>query len=106
MITQSVGVPLTAKCLSATSRSRSGSLSDSECDTPDWSLSGATIQTSSDKVRAIFSQASRPGAWMPSSLVIRIRIISLYGSRSAAQHEVVRCRAGTPVSPKDKLVRH
>ena len=54
MITQSVGVPLTAKCLSATSRSRSGSLSDSECDTPDWSLSGATIQTSSDRVARDF----------------------------------------------------
>ena len=62
MMTQSVGVPLTAKCRAPTSRRRSGSLSESECDTPDWSLSGATIQTSSDSSRAIFSQASRPGA--------------------------------------------
>ena len=50
MMTQSVGVPLTAKCRSPTSRRRSGSLSESECDTPDWSLSGATTQTSSDNV--------------------------------------------------------
>ena len=54
MMTQSVGVPLTAKCRSPTSRRRSGSLSDSECETPDWSVSGATIQTSSDNARAIF----------------------------------------------------
>src|ERR1035437_4655141 len=78
MITQSVGVPLTAKCRSATSRRRSGSLSDNECDTPDWSLSGATIQISSDSLRAIFSQASRPGAWMPSSLVMRMRMEWFY----------------------------
>ena len=48
MMTQSVGVPFTAKCRSPTSRKRSGSLSESECDTPDWSVSGATIQMSSD----------------------------------------------------------
>ena len=35
MMTQSVGVPFTAKCFGATSRRRSGSFSDSECDTPD-----------------------------------------------------------------------
>ena len=57
MMTQSVGVPFTAKWRSPTSRSRSGSLSDSECDTPDWSVSGATIQTSSDSSRAISSQS-------------------------------------------------
>ena len=51
MMTQSVGVPLTAKRRSPTWRSRSGSLSDSECDTPDWSNSGATTQTSSDSAR-------------------------------------------------------
>ena len=62
MMTQSVGVPLTAKCRSPISRRRSGSLSESECETPDWSLSGATIHTSSESARAIFSQASRPGA--------------------------------------------
>ena len=62
MITQSVGVPFTAKCLSATSRSRSGSLSESECDTPDWSYSGATIHTSSERARAISSQTVSPGA--------------------------------------------
>ena len=51
MMTQSVGVPLTAKRRSPTGRSRSGSLSESECDTPDWSYSGATIQTSSESAR-------------------------------------------------------
>ena len=35
MITQSVGVPRTAKWRGPTSRSRSGSFSDSECETPD-----------------------------------------------------------------------
>ena len=62
MMTQSVGVPFTAKCRSPTWRSRSGSLSESECDTPDWSCSGATTQTSSESSRAISSQTSRPGA--------------------------------------------
>ena len=37
MMTQSVGVPLIAKWRSLISRSRSGSLSESECETPDWS---------------------------------------------------------------------
>ena len=50
MMTQSVGVPFTAKCRSPIWRSRSGSLSDSECDTPDWSCSGAITQTSSDNL--------------------------------------------------------
>jgi len=36
--------------------------------------SGATTQTSSDNARAISSTIFRPGAWMPSSLVQRIRI--------------------------------
>ncbi len=74
MITQSVGVPLTAKRRSPTSRSRSGSLSESECETPDWSNSGATTQTSSDSARAISAQTSSPSEWMPSSLVTRMRI--------------------------------
>ncbi len=74
MMTQSVGVPRTAKWRGPTSRSRKGSFSDSECDTPDWSSSGATIQTSSESARAISSTTFRPGAWMPSSLVQRTRI--------------------------------
>ena len=77
MMTQSVGVPFTAKRRSPTSRSRSGSLSESECDTPDWSFSGATTQTSSDSARAISSHTSSPGAWMPSSLVMRMRTTRL-----------------------------
>ena len=48
MMTQSVGVPFTAKCRSEISRRRSGSLSESECETPLWSVSGATTQTSSE----------------------------------------------------------
>ena len=48
MITQSVGVPCTAKWRGPISRSRSGLLSDSEWATPDWSVSGATTKTSSD----------------------------------------------------------
>src|SRR5574337_1857314 len=75
MITQSVGVPRTAKCRSLTSRNRSGSFSDSECDTPDWSSSGATTHTSSDNAAAICSTICKPGACMPSSLVHRIRIV-------------------------------
>jgi hypothetical protein len=35
MITQSVGVPRTAKWRGPTSRSRNGSFSDNECETPD-----------------------------------------------------------------------
>ena len=57
-----------------TSRRRKGSFKDSECETPDWSSSGATTQTSSDKARAISSRTLRPGAWMPSSLVQRMRM--------------------------------
>src|SRR5262249_17486371 len=74
MITQSVGVPLTAKWRSPSSRNRSGSLSDSECDTPDWSYSGAITHTSSEIVRAMSWPILRPWAWMPSSLVTRMRI--------------------------------
>jgi hypothetical protein len=35
-------------------------MSESECETPDWSYSGATIQTSSESARAISAQASSP----------------------------------------------
>ena len=56
-------------------------MSESECDTPDWSYSGATTQTWSDSARAISSQTLRPGAWMPSSLVTRMRMMLLTVSR-------------------------
>ena len=62
MMTQSLGVPRSAKRFSEISRSRSGSLSDSECDSPLWSSSGATTQTSSESAAAIRSSAARPGA--------------------------------------------
>ena len=55
MMTQSVGVPLTAKWRGEILRSRSGSFSVSEWATPDWSVSGATTQTSSVNSRAIAS---------------------------------------------------
>src|SRR6185437_8127580 len=61
-------------------RSRSGSLSDSECDTPDWSCSGAITQTSPEMARAMSSQTWRPCALMPSSLVTRIRMLSSFTS--------------------------
>src|SRR5579871_2001706 len=94
MMTQSVGVPLMAKRRSSTARMRSGSLSESECETPDWSNSGATTQTSSDSARAISAQTSRPGALMPSSLVTRMRIdsIALLDHRDAAHVGLERVR--------------
>ena len=49
-----------AKCRGPISRKRSGSLRDSECATPDWSFSGATIVTSSDNSRAINSRSLSP----------------------------------------------
>src|SRR5215475_1493907 len=74
MITQSVGVPFTAKRRSPISRSRSGSLSESEWETPDWSNSGAITQTSPESARPISAQTSSPSEWMPSSLVMRMRM--------------------------------
>src|SRR5271156_919256 len=78
MMTQSVGVPFKAKWRGPTSRRRSGSLRDSEWATPDWSLSGATTVTSSDSSRAIDSRSLSPAAWMPSSLVRRIRMAQVF----------------------------
>ena len=60
MMTQSVGVPLTAKCRSEISRRRKGSLSDSECETPLWSVSGATTHTSSDRAAGDGLQGLQP----------------------------------------------
>src|SRR4051794_41002258 len=71
--TQSVGVPSTANRRSPIWRIRNGRCSVSEWLAPDCSVSGATPQTSSDRVRAIFSSTSRPGAWIPSSFDSRIR---------------------------------
>ena len=80
MITQSVGVPLTAKTRSESFRSRNGSCSVSECAAPLWSVSGATTQTSFERSDAIFCRTSRPGASMPSSFVMRIRMPPLHAS--------------------------
>ena len=72
IITQSVGVPSTAKRRSSSFRTRIGSDSVSARLAPDCSYSGAQIQMSSLSARAIFSRLTRPGALMPSSLVRRI----------------------------------
>ena len=77
MITQSLGVPLTAKRFSPAWRSLSGSFMVSECDRPLWSVSGATTQTSSEISAAIRSSAASPAAWMPSSLVSKMRMMVL-----------------------------
>ncbi len=61
-ITQSVGVPVTAKRRSSSLRTRTGSESVRARDAPDCSYSGATIQMSSDSSRAIRSRASSPSA--------------------------------------------
>src|SRR5262249_45945621 len=43
---------------------------------PLCSTSGATIQTSLDRLRAAFSRTASPGALMPSSLVTRMRALA------------------------------
>src|SRR5690606_29162301 len=72
-MTQSVGVPCTAKRWSAILRMRRGWDSVRPWLAPLCSSSGATIQTSSLKVRAMSSSTLRPWAFTPSSLVMRIR---------------------------------
>src|SRR5215207_7498754 len=74
IITASVGVPVTQKRRSPSFLRRTGTVSVREWPAPDCSSVGATIQTSSDKVRAIFSSTLRPAAFTPSSLVRRMRI--------------------------------
>ena len=61
IITQSVGVPVTAKRFSRTWRRRSGSVSVSECEAPDCSVSGATTHTSSVSARAMASGDAKAG---------------------------------------------
>ena len=74
IITESVGVPLTAKRRSPCLWSRTGRVSVSEWPAPDCSSDGAQIQMSSENWRAICSSTLSPGALMPSSLVRRMRI--------------------------------
>src|SRR3569833_2212052 len=71
--TQSVGVPSIAYLVSLTSRARIGMMIDSEWPAPLWLNSGATTQTSLDSWVASSISAASPGAWMPSSLVTRMR---------------------------------
>jgi hypothetical protein len=70
--TQSVGVPVTETRFSENRLTRSGSVRVIPLPLPDCSSCGATIQTSSDRVRAIRSRQARPSASTPSSLVSRI----------------------------------
>src|SRR5512135_3760526 len=65
---------------------RKGSARVSECEAPLLSVSGATTHTSSVRSVAIFSSTSRPGASMPSSLVIRMRISRGGGDLGRAAH--------------------
>ena len=73
-MTASVGVPLTEKRRSPWRRRRIGRDKVREWPAPDYCSAGATAQTSSESFAAIRSSTSNPGAWMPSSLVIRMRI--------------------------------
>src|SRR5436190_10698369 len=91
--TQSVGVPSTANLVAPISRARIGRVIDSEWPAPLWLNSGATTQTSLESWLAISVSASSPGAWMPSSLVTRMRVrassLSFTSARSfggAGQH--------------------
>src|SRR3954470_21100873 len=72
--TQSVGVPSIAYLVSPIWRARIGLTIDSEWPAPLWLNSGATTQTSLDSCSATSINASSPGAWMPSSLVTRMRV--------------------------------
>src|SRR6185437_12140808 len=72
-MTQSVGVPSTEKWRSSYFLRRSGRWMVSEWLAPDCSISGATTQTSSVMLRAIFSSTLIPVEWMLSSFEIRIR---------------------------------
>ena len=83
IITASVGVPVTQKRRSPSFLSRTGTVRVSEWPAPDCSSVGATIQTSSEKARAIVSSTLSPGALTPSSLVRRMRIAASYGRRGA-----------------------
>src|SRR5881394_2659888 len=78
--TQSVGVPSTPNLVSLIWRARIGRVIDSEWPAPLWLNSGATTQTSLDSWVANSVSASRPGAWMPSSLVTRMRVRARSGS--------------------------
>ena len=81
-ITASAGVPVTAKCRSSKACTRSG-----VCTLSDWlvaliSRSGATTVTSAIEVK-LRSSAFKPSAWMPSSLVTRIRFVAIMGQAGA-----------------------
>ena len=77
MITQSVGVPATAKARSLKlAQYAAGACSVIECDVPDWFVSGATSTLSrrSTASAIAFRFTVSPRAPEPSSLVMRMRI--------------------------------
>src|SRR5712692_457404 len=86
--TQSVGVPSTAKRRGPSFRMRKGRCSVSEWLAPLCSISGATTQTSRQRLRTTLCRTFRPRASMPSSLVRRIRALprSIGRSNIAADH--------------------
>src|SRR3569623_554845 len=75
--TQAVGVPETAHSRLDTSRTLRGADRVMPRPAPDCSTSGAQTQTSSLSWAAIRRRASKPSAWMPSSLVRRMRMPGL-----------------------------
>src|SRR6516164_1436926 len=77
MTAQSPGVPVMPYRRAPRSVTRIGSCKLTACETPLWSCSGATTQTSWASSRAISSSTARPGASMPSSLVSRTRSSTL-----------------------------
>src|SRR5262245_18356545 len=83
IITASVGVPLTENRRSPCFLRRIGRDRVSEWPAPVCSSAGATTQTSSDRFAAIDSSTAKPGAWMPSSLVRRMRIAPRYADCAA-----------------------
>src|SRR5437868_3830820 len=98
--TQSVGVPSIAYLVSPIWRARIGRVIDSEWPAPLWLNSGATTQTSLDSCPATSTSASRPGAWMPSSLVTRMRVRARSGSftsptsRRGARNDLLPAHVG------------
>src|SRR5687767_7776257 len=109
IITASVGVPVTQKRRSPSFLRRTGTVSVSEWPAPDCSSVGATIQTSSEKARAIVSSTLSPVAFTPSSLVRRMRIArpamaAAPGGGKAGRPQPARsCRVETATSKEIEM---
>ena len=72
--TQSVGVPVTLMRFSAKDRARIGEPRVRELEAPERSRSGATMKSWCPAVARPSARAMMPGASMPSSLLMRMRI--------------------------------